>query len=113
MSYIFRCLTGILISCLLIGCCMIDARDSKQPSVSEVESLVRELSKGTPRSEVEVLLRTNQVEYGWSESEQSLHAIIRGVERKGLVRKDLTMVFFFDSEGRLIKKKVDPAYTGP
>jgi hypothetical protein len=61
----------------------------------------------------EVVDQANMAHMGFDPNVQTISAIIRNVERKGLIKGDLTMLFRFDRAQKLSGFEVKPVYTGP
>jgi hypothetical protein len=61
----------------------------------------------------EVVDQANMAHMGFDPNVQTISAIIRNVERKGLITGDLTMSFRFDRAQKLSGFEVKPVYTGP
>jgi hypothetical protein len=57
--------------------------------------------------------QANMAHMGFDPNVQTISAIIRNVERKGLITGDLTISFRFDRAQKLSGFDVKPVYTGP
>ena len=57
--------------------------------------------------------QANMAHMGFDPNVQTISAIIRNVERKGLVTGELTISFRFDRANTLLGFDVKPVYTGP
>ena len=57
--------------------------------------------------------QANMAHMGFDPNVQTISAIIRNVERKGLITGDLTISFRFDRTSKLLSFDVKLVYTGP
>lgn len=82
------------------------------PSGSSVTEVVSYLD-GRKIEHSALIDQANMTHMGFDPNVQTISAIIRNVERKGLVTGDLTISFRFDRASKLLGFDVKPVYTGP
>jgi hypothetical protein len=82
------------------------------PAGSSVSAVINYLdSREIEHSEL--VDQANMAHMGFDPNIQTISAIIRNVERKGLITGDLTMSFRFDRAQKLSSFEVKSVYTGP
>lgn len=86
-----------------------------QDEAKTVENAARKLEQGTPRIAVEKLLDDHRVEHSWASNTKCVYAILRNVDtgRKSIVTKNISFVFQFDSQEKLLQTTIEILYTGP
>jgi hypothetical protein len=82
------------------------------PAGSSVSAVINYLdSRKIEHSEL--VDQANMAHMGFDPNVQTISAIIRNVERKGLITGDLAMSFRFDRAQKLLSFEVKSVYTGP
>jgi hypothetical protein len=118
---------SISILALALTCAACSKSESKADLMT-AESLKTEISTALPGgssvAEVMAYLDNRKIEHsslvdqanmahmGFDPNVQTISAIIRNVERKGLITGDLTIAFRFDRAQKLSGFDVKPVYTG-
>jgi hypothetical protein len=102
------------------------SKSESKAGVMTAESLKTEISTALPAgSSVSAVINyldgrkiehselVDQANMGFDPNIQTISAIIRNVERKGLITGDITMSFRFDRAQKLSSFEVKSVYTGP
>ena len=84
-------------------------------TVKEMEDLIKkEVPIGSSTVRVLAFLDSKKIEHSrYLEDRKAIYAIIRDTGGDFLVKKSLTLAFFFDDDGNLIKYTVEEVFTGP
>ena len=106
---------GAVIPCLLMGCISTNRSTTSEEQAKYIEDGIRELKRGTSRAAVENLLDAHYVEHGWAAGDKTMYATIRniGANKSPVVTKNVSIVFTFDPEEKLIETKMETVLTGP
>jgi hypothetical protein len=86
----------------------------EQTSLTEKQAkeiLNRELPIGTDKSQVKRFLGRNAWDYSGGSS--TIQAIVRDGSRNSLIRTNIRVQFYFDSQGKLISYDLQDLHTGP
>ena len=113
---------AVVVAALLTAIIFRDDLMKKEMDVASVEKDIREhLAIGSSRAEVSSFLDQRKIEHSHigdiaalPENRCTEMAMIRGASHKGVVRKDIQVLFKFDNaDSKLVRFTVREIFTGP
>jgi hypothetical protein len=116
MVFLRRSSSFVCLCVCLTGCVMpSNDRVTSEEQANHIEECIQRLKIGTPRIVIEDLLISNQVEHSWISTKHQLYATVRNIstEKHSIVQKNISIVFTFDTQNKLLQTKSETLYTGP
>jgi hypothetical protein len=109
--YIAGCLAVVAILLAYPARHWLNSEQTKLTDQQAREILNRELPVGTDKWRVKRFLDTNAWDY--SDGGSTIQAIVRDASHNSLIRTDIRVRFFFDSQGKLVSYDLQDLHTGP
>ena len=111
LLYIVFVLTAVALIFTVYARTWLNHEQAKLTEQQAKEILNRELPIGTDKSQVKRFLDRNAWDY--SEGDSTLRAIVRDASRSLLIRANIRVQFYFDSQGKLVSYELQDLHTGP